>query len=111
MTCGACEPTAFRQGAEVVYGYLVTDQMHSATHEARKLYFMGAQHVFSDLPQGKLSNRPGWRLLRKCLRSGDRLVLASPVALGTKPERANAHMQALEQDGIKTFILNQDYFD
>lgn len=111
MACGVCEPKAFRQGADVVYGYLVASHMHVATSEARKLYYMGAQHVFSDMPQGKISNRPGWQRLRKCLRSGDRLVLASASALGTKPARADLHMQALENDGIETFILNQDYVE
>ena len=77
MTCGVCSPAAFRpkKGAKV-WGYVTASEMHVATIQSRKLYFMGAEHVFSDAPDADLDERPGWQLLSEpiYLRDGDRLI-------------------------------------
>lgn len=112
MSCGACAPEAFREGGGVVYGYLVARTVDQAAHEARNLYFMGAECVFADEPKGHVGLRPSFdKLCNKCLRSGDKLILATETALGTKPHRAERHIAALEAQGIQVAILRLDYFD
>ncbi|MEM9422997.1 MAG: hypothetical protein AAF986_10950, partial [Pseudomonadota bacterium] len=84
---------------------------HRATMEARKLYYLGAKLVLSDIPRGRLTSRPGWKALKQGLRRGDRLLLGSQDALGTNKARAAAHMEALEQDGIDIFFMKPEYFE
>lgn len=112
MSCGACAPEAFREGDGVVYGYLVAHSVDRAASQARKLHFMGAEHVFADEPKGHVGQRPSfYKLVKKLLRSGDKLILATEGALGTKPYRAERHIEALEARGIQVAILRSDYFD
>ncbi|MEX0282119.1 MAG: hypothetical protein AB3N13_13130 [Arenibacterium sp.] len=111
MTCGACNPEQFRTGGGVVYGYLVAANVDQAAHEARKLYFMGAEHVFADEPKGNVGKRRGFSRLRdKLLRSGDKLILSCESALGTKPHLAAHHFASLEAQGITVAVLRDDYF-
>lgn len=114
MTCGACEPEGFRPktGGRVL-GYLTTSKMHTATLQARKLYFMGAEAVFSDAPDAALEDRPGWKLLSHpvCLRSGDRLILSKDEDLHSNPNVAEAHLAALLARGVEVFVLKPEFFE
>lgn len=68
MTCGACAPDAFCKGAGKVFGYLVAPNIHTATSDARRLYYMGAAAVFADEPKGNVSHRHGFARMRKIMR-------------------------------------------
>ncbi|WP_299970180.1 hypothetical protein [uncultured Roseobacter sp.] len=112
MTCGACTPEAFREGGGVVYGYLVARTVDQAASEARKLYFMGAQHVFADEPTGHIQHRSSYsKLSNRFLRPGDKLILATETALGTKRHQAERHIEALMARGVEVFTLNPEYFE
>lgn len=112
MTCGACAPEMFRETESGrVFGYLVAPTMDMATLWARKLYFVGAEAVFSDLPKGNIRYRPGWRILNKILHPGDRLILLDENALGSKPEYVRRNQQKLEGDGINLGFIEPSYFE
>ncbi len=112
MTCGACAPEMFRKsdGARV-FGYLVAPTMDMATLWARKLYFLGAEGVFSDMPKGNLRHRPGWRILNKILHPGDQLLLLDTKALGSKPEYVRRNQRKLEDQGIRVAFVVTDFFE
>ena len=114
MTCGVCSPAAFRtkKGAKV-WGYLTASEMHVATIQARKLHYMGAEHVFADAPDADLDERPGWQLLSEpiYLRDGDRLILSKKEDLSSDTETANAHIADLTARGVEVCILQPEYFE
>ena len=104
MTCGVCSPEAFRpkKGAKV-WGYVTASEMHVATIQARKLYYMGCEHVFSDAPSADLNDRPGWQLLSEpiYLRDGDRLILSKQEDLSSDADVADAHIADLTARGVE----------
>ena len=114
MTCGVCSPEAFRpkKGAKV-WGYVTASEMHVATIQSRKLYFMGAEHVVSDAPDADLDDRPGWQLLAEpvYLRDGDRLILSKAEDLSSDTETAEARIADLMARGVEVCILKPEYFE
>ena len=114
MTCGVCSPEAFQPAnGKRVWGYLTASDMHVATAQARKLYFMGAQRVLSDKPGDALEDRSGWHMLDDpvMLRKGDRLILSKVEDLGTDTDQAEAHIEALALRGVEVCILKPEYFE
>ena len=111
MSCGVCAPEAFREGGGVVYGYLTARTVDHAAWEARKLNYMGAQYVFADEPKGHVGLRRNFRRMSKLSRPGDKVILAAESALGTKPERVERHIEALEAKGVQVAILRPEYFE
>ncbi len=114
MTCGACYPEAFQpKKGKRVWGYLTASDMHAATAQARKLYFLGAHCVLSDMPQSPLKDRPGWRVLDSpvILRDGDRLILSKSHDLDNDQYAAQVHIDALTARGVEVCTLNPEYFE
>ena len=111
MTCGCCHPESFRENDNRVFGYVVADKPGSAGTEIRKLHFVGAEHVLSDEPKGRVRDRPSLRILRKIMRSGDKLILADEKALGTKPAYVDANMAAIEAQGVEVAFIRKEYFE
>ena len=114
MTCGGFSPKAFRpQQGKRVCGYLTADEMHVATIQARKLYYMGCEHVFSDAPSAELDARPGWQLLSEpiYLRDGDRLILSKKEDLSSDAETADAHIADLTARGVDVCVLKLEFFE
>ena len=111
MTCGCCHPEAFRENGNRVFGYVVADRMGQADTGMRQLHYLGAEHVFTDKPIGRVKDRPGLKLLRKLMCPGDKLLLADERALGTKPDRAEANMAMLEAKGLQVAIVRKEFFE
>lgn len=112
MTCGACDPEAFRKDEQSrIVGYLVVREMHQATALARKLYFLGAELVLSDPPTGKVRQRKGFVKLTSVLRKGDKLVLASESDLGTKPQARDTVLSEIAAEGVEIAIMRPEYFE
>jgi len=113
MTCGVCGPKAFRTKGKRIYGYLVADSMTKATVEARKLYYLGAEVVLSDKPEGRVCDREGFKTLMHpvYLRSGDLLILSDMSALGSRKERQDANAAKIETMGVEISIIRPDYFE
>lgn len=109
MTCGVCHPEAFREGDNRVFGYAATDRADISA-DARKLHYVGAEHIFTDEPKGNVRYRPNLKLLRKLMRPGDKLVVENEQSLGTKPEYVTANVAALEAEGIIVMFIREDYF-
>ena len=111
MTCGACVPEAFRERKGMrIWGYITAPEMHDATMQACKLHFVGAENVVSDRPDIPLVERPGWKILSDpaLLRRGDRLILSRQDDLGSDPEQARPHYDALAARGVEVCILKLD---
>ena len=112
MTCGVCNPEAFRtnEGARTL-GYVVSANSGRLAGDTQRVHFFGAELVLADQPKGQLRVRPGYRLLRQCLREGDSLVLARLSSLGTKPDRARANLAAIEAEGITVLFVDHSLFE
>ncbi len=112
MTCGACAPEMFRATESGrVFGYLVAPTMNMATLLSRKLYFLGAEGVFSDYPKGNIKHRPGWCKLHRVIRAGDKLILLDETALGSKRKYVRRNHQRLTGDGISVGFVEPSYFE
>ena len=111
MTCGCCDPEAFRENDNRVIGYVVASRPSRAAGDTRRLYYLGAELVLVDPPKGRVIDRPAFKLLRQIMRRGDKLVLASEKALGTKPTHVEANCASLEADGIEIAIMRKEYFE
>ena len=87
MTCGCCDPSQFKsESGGRVFGYTAAPTRSGAMYETRRLFFMGARVVFYDDPQGQVRHRPEFNRLIKIARPGDRIILSTLTALGTKAE-------------------------
>jgi len=112
MTCGACHPEAFRpDSGGRVFGYVVARDPTAIASATTRLAYLGAQHVFADLPHGNVRYRKGLQRLRKVMRPKDRLVLYHIDALGQRQNRASAILSEIEADGIETAIIRPGYFE
>ena len=111
MTCGVCHPEAFREADRRVFGYVAEPRNGPADMNVRRTYFVGAELVLTDIREGRVMDRPGWKVLRKIMRAGDRLILADEKALGTKPAYVSANMAALEEQGVEVAVIREGFFD
>ena len=66
---------------------------------------MGAEWVVTDAANGNVRHRPGYRILCKVLRAGDRLILDHPRSLGTKPEYHERNAVRIEAMGAEVCLL------
>ena len=111
MTCGICNPQAFRQKRGMrVFGYAVFKNKGGASRARPipKLHYMGAETVFTDHAAGHVRNRPGYQLLAKVLRKGDMLILDSLQSLGSKPGYQERNASRIEALGVQIMVLTQD---
>ena len=112
MTCGVCDPEAFRADENSrTLGYVVGSNPSKVAGDTRRVHFFGAELVLADQPKGHLRVRPGYQLLKQCLRTGDRLVLARLSALGTNPDRARTNLASIEAEGITVLFVDHDLFE
>ncbi len=89
--------------------YAFTDRA-GISADARKLHYVGAEHIFTDEPRGNVRYRPNLKLLRKLMRPGDKLVVVNEQSLGTKPGYITANVAALEAEGVVVMFIKEDYF-
>lgn len=111
MTCGVCNPKAFRphtQGRVFGYAAFKTDRIASIGGAIPNLYFMGCEMVLTDKSRGQVATRPGYRLMCKIIRKGDRLLLASAAAFGIKPELQARHIAKFEAMGVEVMTLTPE---
>lgn len=111
MTCGVCHPEAFREPEQRVFGYVAEPRNGPADMNVRRVYYVGAELVMTDVREGRVMDRPGYKLLCKIMRPGDKLILADEKALGTKPAYVSANMAALEAQGVEVAIVREEYFE
>lgn len=111
MSCGVCYPEAFREKTARVWGYVAEPANGPADVRVRQAYFVGAELVLTDLRQGRVKDRPGFKLLRKIMRCGDKLVLADEKALGTKPAYVAANIAAIEAEGVDVAFVREGFFE
>ena len=111
MTCGVCDPKAFRpsKGGRF-FGYTAFPDQATASRGGTvpDLYFMGAQRVFSDLAQGNVRYREGFRVMCKVMRKGDRQLIDNPLSLGTKPEYQTRNLARIEAMGVEVLELTPE---
>lgn len=93
-----------------MFGYVTFRGNSSATRAkvVPDLYFMGAEHVFTDMAQGNVRNREGFRLLCKVMRKGDCLLIDRPQSFGTKPEYQTRNLARIERMGVEVMELTLD---
>ena len=91
-----------------MFGYTVAADPSQIATNAARVHFMGAQHVFSDLPHANVRHRPGLRKLRRALRQGDSLILSHRSDLGSKPVRSQANINLIEADGVEVLVLRPE---
>lgn len=111
MTCGVCNPKAFRprpQGRVFGYAAFKTDRIASIGSAIPTLYFMGCEIVMTDMARGQLATRPGYRLMCKIIRKGDRLLLAGAATFGIKPELQVRHIAKFEAMGVEVTTLTPE---
>lgn len=112
MTCGACHPEAFRpEGGGRVFGYLVGRDPSDIADAARKLMYLGAEHVYADIPHGNVRYRKGLLRICKVMRPGDRLILASDKTLGRDNRTSEARKAEIEALGVEVFFIRAGFFD
>lgn len=111
MTCGVCNPEAFRSALGVgenarVFGYTCSSNPQG---DIRSLYFNGAGFVMFDAP-GRLpiTSRPAMRRLTKVCRPGDMVVLASAFDVGSKRTTQDGAIARLEGLGLQVRILTHE---
>lgn len=106
MPCGVCHPDAFRDAlgtAGRVYGYTTR---HACTETAKRLFYMGAEHVFWDAPSpANVMHRAELRRLLKVARAGDVLIIARDADLGQRPETQARVLAQIEALGIAVNVL------
>lgn len=106
MSCGVCNPKAFRPKAGTrVFGYLTATNMTHAATGARPLYFMGCESVFCDVPVGPVASRTGYKWLLLCIRPGDRIIVADIKVLGSSHRTQQTRMAEIEANGGNAFVL------
>ena len=110
MTCGVCHPEAFREGNGRVFGYVAEPLQGPTDISVRQVYYVGAELVLTDLQQGRVRDRPSFKILRKIMRKGDKLILADEKALGTKPAYVSANIAAIEATGVEVAFINKEFF-
>ena len=111
MTCGVCHPEAFRETSARVFGYVAEPLQGPTDINVCNVYFLGAELVLTDIRKGRICDRPGMKILRKIMRSGDKLILADEKALGTKPEYVEANIASIESDGVEVAFIRKEYFE
>lgn len=111
MTCGICDPEAFRPIPKAyVIGYVAFEDNRAASigTAVRNLYFMGCEVVFTDQAKGHVKTRPGYALLRTCLRKGDRLVLDREQSFGRSRPSREKHMNEIAASGVEIMLLTKN---
>ncbi len=85
--------------------------MTEATTKARRLYYLGAETVYSDKPKGRVCDREGFKALMHPvnLRAGDLLILGSIDVLGTKPKHQTGNLARIEAQGIQAMIVRPEW--
>ena len=68
-----------------LWGYVAEPRQGSADINVRRVYYVGAELVMTDIREGGVMDRPGYEVLCKIMRPVDKLILADERALGTKP--------------------------
>ena len=111
MTCGVCHPEAFREPEQRVFGYVAEPRNGPADINVRRVYYVGAELVMTDIREGRMMDRPGYKLLCNIMRSGDQLILANEKALGIKPGYVSANIAALEAQGVEVTFIDKDYLE
>ncbi|WP_306114207.1 MULTISPECIES: hypothetical protein [unclassified Roseovarius] len=111
MTCGVCHPEAFREDSKRVFGYVAEPRNGPADINVRRAYYVGAELVMTDIREGRVMDRPGYKLLCKIMRPGDKLILADEKAIGTKPAYVSANLEALEAQGVEVALVSKEYWE
>lgn len=111
MSCGVCDPEAFRENGNRVFGYVAEPANGPSDMNVRRVYYLGAELVMTDVQKGRVKDRPGFKVLRKIMRRGDKLILADEKALGTKSEYVDANLAAIEAQGIDVAIMKKGFFE
>lgn len=107
---GVCHPEAFREPDLRVLGYVAEPRQGPADINVRRVYYVGAELVMTDIREGRVMDRPGYKVLRKIMRPGDKLILVDEKALGTKSAYVAANMAALEAQGMVVAVIRKGFF-
>ena len=84
-----------------MFGYAAfnTPQAAALGSSIRKLHFMRADVVLTDLAAGHVKTRPRYCTALQLMREGDRLVIDAMTSLGSKPERQAHNAARIEAMG------------
>ena len=106
MSCGVCEPEAFKDGGRR-FGYVAgLDPMATVRDAAQIMYYgVSDKRLYADLAIGNVRYRKGLLRVRKIARPGDAIVIASLAALGVKPERALRVVDEIEETGVRVWVV------
>lgn len=113
MTCGICNPKAFRphKGGRV-YGYqtISHDNPNCSGGAAPDLHFMGAEYVVTDWRKGKVTGRPGYQVLCNgvILRKGDRLIVDSLKSFGSRSIWRKQNLARIVAMGVEVTTLTPE---
>ena len=88
-----------------VFGYAVAKNPVQIAAQVKRVHFMGAELVLSDKPVGQVRNRPGYRVLRKLTRAGDRVILGNNECLGTKSDYQASQLRQFEAASLDVRVL------
>ena len=93
-----------------MFGYVAEPRNGPADINVRRAYYVGAELVMTDIREGRVMDRPGYKLLCKIMRPGDKLILVDEKAIGTKPAYVSANLEALEAQGVEVAVICEDFF-
>ena len=93
-----------------MFGYVAESRNGPADINVRRAYYVGAELVLTDIREGRVMDRPGYKLLCKIMRPGDKLILADEKTIGTKPAYVSANLEALEAQGVEVAVICEDFF-
>ncbi|GAB5447164.1 MAG: hypothetical protein Gyms2KO_20370 [Gymnodinialimonas sp.] len=113
MSCGVCNPKAFRTGTGGrVYGYQTINSETAGLcgGAAPDLHFLGAEYVLTDWRRGPVAGRPGYRLLCNglILRQGDRLIVDSAKSFGGRNVWRKINMERIRAMGVDLNVLTPE---
>ena len=93
----------------LIAAYVAEPRLEPADINVRRVYYVGAELVMTDIREGRIMDRPGYKVMCKIMRPGDKLILADEKALGTKPAYVSANMAALEAQGVEVAVIREEY--
>ena len=113
MTCGICNPKAFRpQKGGRVYGYqtISPDNANCSGGVAPDLHYMGAEYVLTDWRKGNVTDRPSYQVLCNGvdLRKGDRLIVDSLKSFGSRSMWRRQNLARIEAMGVEVTTLTPE---
>ncbi len=90
--------------------HMIADNPARVAEGIHQLHYLGAEHVFTDKPRERVNDRSSFKILRKVLCRGDKLILSDEKALGTKPAHVSANVAKREDAGIETAFVRREFF-